>query len=119
MKIAPGFLQTGLRSHVLLAACGADETAKEDRTIMRGDFTKAFLETLRTIGADKVTYTDLIQRIPQLPEYVGYFRWRSYLLIALLSQTKPTMRRVQSDPNYFQLQSSKSGSGFLYCTQLW
>jgi hypothetical protein len=67
-KIASGFLQSGLRSHVLLAACGADETAKEDRTLMRGDFTKAFLETIRTVGAEKITYTDLMQRIPQLPE---------------------------------------------------
>lgn len=72
MKIAAGFLRSDLRSHVLLAACGAEETAKENRVTMRGEFTKAFLETIKTIGADQVTYTDLIQRIPQLPECAYY-----------------------------------------------
>ena len=67
-QIAPGFLYSGLRSHVLLAACGGNETAREDRVLMRGDFTKALLETLRTVSVDKITYADLIQRIPQLPE---------------------------------------------------
>ncbi|KAA1472278.1 hypothetical protein DENSPDRAFT_171259 [Dentipellis sp. KUC8613] len=64
-KIASGFSYTGLRSHVLLAACSAEETAKEDNR--RGVFTKALLETLCMYGADKVTYKDLTQRIPLLP----------------------------------------------------
>jgi len=82
IKIAVGFLQCDLSSHVLLAACGAEETAKEDRTIMRGNFTKVFLETVRTIGADKITYTDLIQRIPQLPECAHICSGRSHVLTA-------------------------------------
>ncbi|TFY66007.1 hypothetical protein EVG20_g5083 [Dentipellis fragilis] len=64
-KIASGFSHSGLRSHVLLAACSAEETAKEDNR--RGVFTKALLEALRMYGADKVTYKDLTQRIPLLP----------------------------------------------------
>ncbi|KAA1472264.1 hypothetical protein DENSPDRAFT_170741 [Dentipellis sp. KUC8613] len=64
-KVASGFAHTGLRSHVLFAACSAEETAKEEDR--RGVFTKALLEALRMYGADKVTYKDLAQRIPLLP----------------------------------------------------
>ncbi|KAA1472307.1 hypothetical protein DENSPDRAFT_173021 [Dentipellis sp. KUC8613] len=63
--VAAGFLQSGLRSHVLLAACGAAETAQERDG--RGVFTKSFLETIISTGADKLTYRDIIQRIPNLP----------------------------------------------------
>lgn len=65
-QIAPGFLQSGLMSHVLLAACGAKELAKEQQG--RGVFTQALLEVLSTVGADKATYTDLVKRIHALPE---------------------------------------------------
>jgi hypothetical protein len=70
-SIAAGFLKSGLRSHVLLAACGADEEAKEENG--RGYFTKRLLDTLEAVGADKVTYADLIQRIPSIPTCVPYF----------------------------------------------
>ena len=63
--IAPGFLRSGSRSHVLLAACGAGEIAQEEKG--RGIFTRALLETLKGAGADKITYGDLMQRIPDLP----------------------------------------------------
>ena len=63
--IHPGFLHHGLQSHVLLAACGAEEMAREQGG--RGTFTKALLDTLVTVGPDKITYAHLIQRIPSLP----------------------------------------------------
>jgi hypothetical protein len=63
--IAPGFLKKALRSHVLLAACGSGEHAKEENG--RGYFTKHLLDTLGVVGVDKVTYTDLVKRIPCLP----------------------------------------------------
>jgi hypothetical protein len=67
MKVPTGFLQRHLRSHVLLAACGAEELAWE--THGRGAFTVAFLETLIAAGApDNVTYTGLMQRLPSLPK---------------------------------------------------
>jgi hypothetical protein len=66
MDIAPGFLHGGLRSHVLLAACGAKEKAKEEQG--QGVFTRALLEILRTVSANTVTYTDLLRRIHALPE---------------------------------------------------
>jgi len=68
-QISPGFLQSGLRSHVLLAACGAKEVAQEVQG--HGVFTKAFLNTISTVGADKLTYADLLQRMYALPAYVS------------------------------------------------
>ena len=65
VSIAPGFAQTGLRSHTLLAACGVRELSMEHDG--RGDFTKNLLATLRTVGAEKVTYKDTLVRMPALP----------------------------------------------------
>lgn len=66
MATAPGFQKSGLLSHVLLSACGAEENAKEFQG--RGYFTKSLLDTLEVVGADKVTYAELIRRIPCQPE---------------------------------------------------
>ena len=63
-KIAPGFLHHGLRSHILLAACGPEEAAYEDKG--SGVFTTSLLKTLSAVGAQNVTYTNLLQRIPGL-----------------------------------------------------
>jgi hypothetical protein len=71
--IGPGFVHSGLRSHVLLAACSARELAIEENK--RGVFTKTLLETLRAIGADKVTYKDVLNRIKTLPAFVLYFHF--------------------------------------------
>lgn len=61
------FLYSGFRSHVLLAACGAKETAWEHQN--GGFFTKALIrELIETRG--NVTYCDLILRIPCTPQCV-------------------------------------------------
>ena len=70
-SIAPGFAQTGLRSHVLLSGCGAKEESKERDG--RGDFTKGLVETLRRIGADNLSYAAILKHMPELPEYVLSF----------------------------------------------
>ncbi|KIM20623.1 hypothetical protein M408DRAFT_33545, partial [Serendipita vermifera MAFF 305830] len=67
-SVPPKFLTTGLSSHVLLAACGQNEKAKENPIKNRGEFTMALLNTLMSVGADQVTYKDLIQRLPILPD---------------------------------------------------
>jgi hypothetical protein len=64
--IPPGFLQRDLRSHVFLAACGAEELASE--TGGRGVFTKALLDALIRVNVDTVTYIDLMRRISGLPK---------------------------------------------------
>lgn len=68
--IASKFLRTGLASHTLLAACGSEQTAREEGG--RGLFTHALLETLTRVGANKLTYAQLIDRLPALSSYV-YF----------------------------------------------
>ena len=62
---ADSFL-TQPRSHVLLSACSIGELARESKE--GGYFTRKLLETLRTIGADKVTYTTVFNYIEELPE---------------------------------------------------
>ncbi|CCM05961.1 uncharacterized protein FIBRA_08200 [Fibroporia radiculosa] len=63
--IATGFAHSGLRSHVLLSACGAEERALERDG--RGLFTKALIDALLEHGTDKLTYADVVQRIANLP----------------------------------------------------
>ncbi|KAF9263736.1 hypothetical protein L218DRAFT_901384 [Marasmius fiardii PR-910] len=64
-SIAKGYERGGLRSHVLLAACMQGQTAKERDH--RGAFTSQLLELLKEEGVDKLTYKDVIARIPDLP----------------------------------------------------
>jgi hypothetical protein len=59
------FTHSGLRSHVLLAACGSEESAIEQKS--RGLFTQGLLETLTTFKIDKLTYAGLLERMQRLP----------------------------------------------------
>ncbi|KZV74055.1 hypothetical protein PENSPDRAFT_732472 [Peniophora sp. CONT] len=63
--VVPGFARSGTKSHVLLAACRETERAFEDNS--RGYFTRELIRTLRTVQPDKITYQDLVQRIPKMP----------------------------------------------------
>ncbi|KAG6918442.1 hypothetical protein DXG01_014623 [Tephrocybe rancida] len=56
---------TGPISHVLLAACKPEQPAMERRG--SGVFTSALLTLLKQEGIDKLTYTDIITRLPDLP----------------------------------------------------
>ena len=64
-KVHSDFARRGLRSHVLLAASRAEELAYERAS--RGVFTTVILKTLVDIGVDKLTYADLLKRMPHLP----------------------------------------------------
>jgi hypothetical protein len=61
---AQGFAHTGMYSHILLAACGAEERAVEKGR--RGAFTKALVDTLMVLDVEKTTYAHLINQIPRL-----------------------------------------------------
>jgi hypothetical protein len=65
-KVPSGFLRTGLSSHVILTACGANEVTSEDDT-GRGFFTRALLKAFSKVDVNKVTYNDLVRNIPKLP----------------------------------------------------
>ena len=49
-KVHSSFVRSGLRSHVLLAACGSQKLAYEQMSTGRGVFTVALLKTLMNIG---------------------------------------------------------------------
>jgi hypothetical protein len=66
MVDADGHENSGLASHVLLAAASSTEKARENRG--RGIFTKALLELLRKESLAKLTYQDVIQRLADLPK---------------------------------------------------
>ncbi|KZV62753.1 hypothetical protein PENSPDRAFT_758475 [Peniophora sp. CONT] len=71
IEVAAGFGSAGSKSHVLLAACRESERAGEkafkDVSDVRGLFTSELINTLRSVPADKVTYKELFQRIPDIP----------------------------------------------------
>lgn len=68
--LASGFATTDFASHVLLVACGPEESTIEEKgknNSVRGVFTKALLHALESHGAQGLTYRDLLQRLPGLP----------------------------------------------------
>ena len=66
LTIPSDFQYHGLRSHILLSACGAKEIAREDQGM--GVFTAALLKLLSEISTHNVTYARLLQLLPSLPE---------------------------------------------------
>ncbi|PVF92198.1 hypothetical protein CPB86DRAFT_227086 [Serendipita vermifera] len=72
------FQYNGVASHVVLISCGPGEMAIEEEG--QGIFTRALLDTLKTVGYQNLTYTDLIQRLPRLerqnPRCEGFNRDR-------------------------------------------
>ncbi|KZV65120.1 hypothetical protein PENSPDRAFT_756783 [Peniophora sp. CONT] len=63
--VLSGYFFSGMRSHVLLAACRESEHAREGS--LQGMFTTVLLEALRGVAMDKLTYRDLMQRIRTIP----------------------------------------------------
>ncbi|KAG9123526.1 hypothetical protein FRC07_014826 [Ceratobasidium sp. 392] len=84
--IPTGFARRGLRSHVLMAACKATETAQEPGG--RGAFTVALLSILRRPGVEKLTYAELQDKIPYIPH--------------------PSMTRVQTSEGIIKLQAGSA-----------
>lgn len=60
-KVPSNLVYHGLRSHILLAACGEKELAYEHKG--RGQFTTALLSTLKNNAVSSLSYTDLLNRI--------------------------------------------------------
>ncbi|KDQ61082.1 hypothetical protein JAAARDRAFT_67479 [Jaapia argillacea MUCL 33604] len=104
--IAPGFLHHGLRSHILLAACGAKEFALEENG--RGVFTSALLTTLSGVGAQNITYANLLQRLQgiteQNPQCEGFYRNRVLFDAKAQSQGK-VLFKVEYDGNEYVMES--------------
>ncbi|RXW20808.1 hypothetical protein EST38_g5036 [Candolleomyces aberdarensis] len=82
---ARGFAVRGMKSHILLAACSANEEAREDfkpasglPPIARGRFTTALLELFQTVPPNQITYAEVLTKI--LP--IDGFEGKKYILEA-------------------------------------
>ncbi|KAF8919914.1 caspase domain-containing protein [Mucidula mucida] len=56
-----GFYNTRITSHILLAACSANETAAEGKD--GGKFTSAFLDAVRTVPLRRSSYNRLVENV--------------------------------------------------------
>jgi len=63
--VPPTFPNQHLFSHVLLAACGADEFAAEVHN--KGKFTTTLLDALDEPGVDELTYAQFMNRLKPIP----------------------------------------------------
>jgi hypothetical protein len=82
LQTAHGFAVQGMNSHVLLAACSANEVAREGTQVrhaaggqptlddskeasvtVRGRFTTALLELFENVSPSQITYADVLNRI--------------------------------------------------------
>jgi hypothetical protein len=68
MRFAEGFAVEGMNSHVLLAACSANERALEDKNSAEphGRFTSALLRLFKEVSPDQMTYADVLTRISRI-----------------------------------------------------
>ena len=64
---ATGFAEKGLRSHVLIAACGESEKAQECNG--RGLFSTALLQLWEGEGGQlsRLSYSDILRKIEHIP----------------------------------------------------
>ncbi|KAJ3500507.1 hypothetical protein NLJ89_g9765 [Agrocybe chaxingu] len=74
--VPEGFADRFHESHVLLAACGREESAREDPRTKRGLFTSSLLKVLNNQDMPTLTYTSLMHRLKmpywQTPHCEGY-----------------------------------------------
>ena len=93
--IADGFAGTFDASHVLLAACGSDQVAREDSITKQGIFTYCFLKILGDEDINTLTYTSLIHKMNlKMPQsYVFATILLCRLKAALVRQTPHSQGR--------------------------
>jgi hypothetical protein len=66
-QVAAGFVQTGLQSHILLAACGAGESARETlEPTFRGHFSTELIKLLEATPPETLKYTDILAQMGQI-----------------------------------------------------
>ncbi|KIM23672.1 hypothetical protein M408DRAFT_250848 [Serendipita vermifera MAFF 305830] len=104
-NVARGFLHTGLRSHILLAACSEKEKAMEHNG--RGVFTEALLEALIATGG-RVSYCDLLLRLQPLPRQTpqceGFYKNRT-LWNSIAMAIGPRLLRVRCEKESYILEA--------------
>ncbi|KAF8148655.1 hypothetical protein B0H34DRAFT_736447 [Crassisporium funariophilum] len=103
-SIPAKFTHSGLRSHVLLAACSSSEFAREEKG--RGNFSTALLKLLRTVGPEQLRYFDILSRLDaipsQNPQCEGVYQNR-YLFNAMVSGSRYISYPVREENSQFIL----------------
>ncbi|KAH6887267.1 caspase domain-containing protein [Coprinopsis sp. MPI-PUGE-AT-0042] len=111
VEVAKGFAHRGIRSHVFLAACSANELAREDANVGRGRFTVALLKLLRTTGVEQLVYADVLCRIDpiigQNPQCEGYHRSRAFFDAKVVSSSR-TYYEVEVEEGKYILQAGSA-----------
>ncbi|KAH7917730.1 hypothetical protein BV22DRAFT_1135169 [Leucogyrophana mollusca] len=105
---AAGFAQSGLLSHVLLAACGANEGAREESG--RGVFTEALIDALK-FGVNQVTYAELLQRLAPLsgqnPQCEGVNQNR-ILFNAKVADRRAVLYKIRKVGDHFEMEAGEA-----------
>jgi len=101
-QISKGFLTSGLRSHILLAACGEKEFAAESKS--RGHFTRALLTLLETLPVDTLMYSDILRCMDRIAGYVWLHCKRRCpkFILPIFYRQNPQMRGVHTDRPLFR-----------------
>ncbi|KAJ7087548.1 caspase domain-containing protein [Mycena belliarum] len=71
VSLPPGIRYEFMQSHVLLAACRQQQRARECLSAAGtpcGFFTDSLIKELRAVGPNRITYTELLDKLPTLPD---------------------------------------------------
>ncbi|KAJ7481035.1 caspase domain-containing protein [Mycena galericulata] len=71
VDLPPGISYKFMHSHVLLAACRQQQRARECLSAAGepcGFFTSSLIKALRGVGPNRITYPDLVELLPTLPD---------------------------------------------------
>ncbi|KAI0030583.1 hypothetical protein K488DRAFT_72058 [Vararia minispora EC-137] len=104
------FLHAGLSSHVLLAACGEEEEARERDG--KGLFTHELIACLRQKGVDAFTYSDLIIDVGRLandkqtPQCEGTNKHRKLFNSLVQHRGQPLHRISRTNSNTFRIENA-------------
>ena len=71
--VGKGYEYAASTSYILLAGCSKEEKSYESRQTLRGEFTQGLTTLLRDMGSERITYEDVIKRLPDLPRFVPLF----------------------------------------------
>ncbi|KAF9068251.1 hypothetical protein BDP27DRAFT_834484 [Rhodocollybia butyracea] len=98
-----GYETIGHGSHMLLAGCMQGEEAKENKG--HGAFTTALLNLFRDHGVDKLTYRDVIDKLPDLPSQHPQCEGANMTRFLFNGQIHSTqvLHNLSSDPNSKEL----------------
>ncbi|KAE9397465.1 hypothetical protein BT96DRAFT_995803 [Gymnopus androsaceus JB14] len=108
--VAKGFEKSGLRSHILLAACMRDQHARESQR--RGMFTSKLIALLKEAGVDKLTYREAITMLPEMtsqnPQCEGFHSDRILFDANVFSQRSGLYPIHATSPGQYEVDAGEA-----------